>query len=206
MRWRDLAAAVLLLAAGPAAAQLPAEVTLQQVLDIVGASPRIAAAAREADAARADRTAARAYPNPSLTFGASRPSGGERTIFDADRQSQALLEVPLPVFGQMGARGFAAEQQAIVADTQVRLTAGDTRRQAALAFARLLAAQEQLAARRNGLAQVERIRGLVTGRQARGVASRYDVARADAEASLATLGLHRAEMAVSDQSASIAAF
>src|SRR4051812_3631591 len=206
MRWRDLAAAVVLLAAGPAAAQLPAEVTLQQVLDIVGTSPRIAAAAREADAARADRTAARAYPNPSLTYGASRPSSGERTIFDADRQSQVLLEVPLPVFGQSGARGRAADQQAVVADSQVRLTTGDTRRQAALAFARLLAAQEQLAARRDGLSQVERIRGLVTGRQASGVASRYDVARADAEASLAALGLQRAEMAVSEQSASIAAF
>src|SRR5262245_64816712 len=44
-----------------------------------------------------------------------------------------------------------------------------------------------LAARRNGLAEVERIRGLVSGRQASGMASRYDVARADAEASLAAL-------------------
>jgi cobalt-zinc-cadmium efflux system outer membrane protein len=210
MRWRE-AAATLLAAAAPALAQqpppaqLPDMVTLEQVLGIVAASPRVAAAAREADAAHADRTAAGAYPNPSLTFGASRQAGGEQTIFTGDRQNQALIELPLPVFGQMGARGRAAEAQAGLADTQLRVTAGETRRQAALGFVRLLAAQEQLGARRAGLAEVERIRGLVSGRMASGMASRYDVARADAEASLAALALHRAETAVSEQSAAIAA-
>jgi cobalt-zinc-cadmium efflux system outer membrane protein len=212
MRCEALAAALAFAAAAvPAAAQQPPApnpsdlVTLEQVLEIVAASPRIAAAARDADAARADRIAAGAYPNPSLTFGASRPSGGERTIFDADRQSVALLELPLPVFGQMGARGRAAELQVGLADTQLRLAAGETRRQAALGFARLLAAQEQLAVRRSGLAEVERIRGLVSGRLASGMASRYDLARADAEAALAALALQRAEAAVSEQSAAIAA-
>jgi cobalt-zinc-cadmium efflux system outer membrane protein len=171
----------------------------------VGTSPRIAAAAREADAARADRIAAGAYPNPSLTFGASRPAGGEQTIFTGERQSQALLELPLPVFGQMGARGRAAEAQVGLADTQLRLTAVETRRLAALGFVRLLAAQDQLVSRRAGLAEVERIRGLVSGRLASGMASRYDLARADAETSLAALAVQRAETAVSEQSAAIAA-
>src|SRR4051812_31509849 len=119
MRWPDAAAAaVLLLASAQVLAQQPQpaalanEVTLEQVLEIVATSPRISAASREAEAARFDRRAAGAYPNPSLTFGTSRPSSGERTIFDADRQSQALLEVPLPVFGQMGARERAADRQA----------------------------------------------------------------------------------------------
>jgi cobalt-zinc-cadmium efflux system outer membrane protein len=211
MRWRSGLAAAALLAAAPALAQQPQPaqpadvVTLEQVLQIVAASPRIAAAAREADAARADRIAAGAYPNPSLTFGASRPAGGERTMFDGDRQSQAMLELPLPVFGQMGARGRAAELQAGLADTQLRLTAGEIRRQAALGFVRLLGAQEQLAARRSGLAEVERIRGLVAGRLASGMASRYDLARADAEVSLAALAVQRAETAVGEQSAAIAA-
>src|SRR6185436_8677986 len=126
-------------------------------------------------------------------------------IFDADRQSQALLEVPLPVFGQMGARERAADRQATLADTQFRLAAIDIRKQAALGFARLLGAQEQLAARRAELAEVERIRGLVSGRMESGVASRYDLARANAEAALAALALQRAETAVSEQSAAIAA-
>ena len=116
-----------------------------------------------------------------------------------------MLELPLPVFGQMGARGRAAELQVNLADTQLRVAAGETRRQAAVGFARLLAAQEQLAVRRSGLAEVERIRGLVAGRLASGMASRYDLARADAEASLAALALQRAEAAVGEQSAAIAA-
>jgi cobalt-zinc-cadmium efflux system outer membrane protein len=210
MSWREALAAALLVAS-PALAQQPQPaqfsdlVTLEQVLELVNASPRIAAAARDVDAARADRIAAGAYPNPSLTFGTMRPSDGERTMFNGDRQSQAMLELPLPVFGQMGARGRAAELQAGLADTQLRLAAGETRRQAALGFARLLGAQEQLAARRSGLAEVERIRGLVAGRLASGMASRYDLARADAEVSLAALALQRAETAVSEQSAAIAA-
>jgi cobalt-zinc-cadmium efflux system outer membrane protein len=198
-----------MLAAAPALAQQPAPlanvVTLEQVLEIVAASPRISAASRDAEAARFDRRAAGAYPNPSLTFGASRPAGGERTMFDGDRQSQALLELPLPVFGQMGARERAADRQATLADTQFRLATNDIRRQAALGFARLLGAQEQLAARRSGLADVERIRGLVSGRMESGMASRYDLARANAEAALAALALQRAETAVSEQSAAIAA-
>jgi cobalt-zinc-cadmium efflux system outer membrane protein len=206
MRWPSLLAAAL--AVSPALAQqpeaLPETVTLEQVLQIVASSPRVAAAARDLDAARFDRRAAGAYPNPSLSFGASRPSGGERTIFDADRQSQALLEVPVPVFGQLGARERAADRQALLADTQYRLASIETRRAAALGFARLLGAQEQLAARRSGLAEVERIRGLVSGRMASGMASRFDVARADAEMALAALALQRAETAVSEQSAAIA--
>jgi cobalt-zinc-cadmium efflux system outer membrane protein len=210
MRWRS-AAALALLASSPVLAQqaqppaLANEVTLEQVLEIVATSPRISAASREAEAARFDRRAAGAYPNPSLTFGSSRPSGGERTIFDADRQSQTLLEVPLPVFGQMGARERAADRQATLADTQFRLATIDIRKQAALSFTRLLGAQEQLGARRAELVAVERIRGLVTGRMESGMASRYDLARANAEGALAALALQRAETAVSEQSAALAA-
>ena len=200
MRWLSL---LLVCAAQAAQAQLPDEVTLQQVLDIVGASPRVSAAARDADAARFDQRAAGAYPNPSLTFGEARASNGERTIFSADRQTNALLEVPMPVFGQLGARERAAERQTALADTQYRNAGVETRRQAALAFARLLGAQEQLAARRSSLAEVERIRGLVAGRLQSGMASRYDLARADAEVSLSALALQRAETAVSEQSAAI---
>src|SRR5262245_899973 len=195
---RRLSLVLALLAAQVAHAQLPDEVTLEQVLDIVGSSPRLAAAARDVDAARADRAAAAAYPNPTLTYGAARPSSGERTIFDADRQSAAMLEVPVPVFGHLGARGRAAERQQSLADTQLIVATGETRRQAALAYVRLLAAQEQLAIRRSGLGEVERIRGLVSGRLASGMASRYDVARADAEASLAALAVQRADSAVSE--------
>jgi outer membrane protein, heavy metal efflux system len=195
----------LTLLAAPAAAQLPPQVTLADVLAIVQSSPRVAVSAREADIARAERAAAGALPNPTLSLGRSTPSGGERTVFDASSQQQATLELPVPIFGQRGARMRAADLQLERAQSQVRLTLAETRRLAGLAFIRLLGAQEGEAARRAAALDVERIRGLVAGRQASGMASRYDVARADAEAALAAVNVQRAASDVNEQAAALAA-
>ncbi|MBW8904571.1 MAG: TolC family protein [Betaproteobacteria bacterium] len=203
------ALAALALLAAPAAAQsppapLPSEITLADVLRIVESSPRVAVSAREADIARAERAAAGALPNPTLSLGRSRPAGGERTMFDANSQDQAMLELPVPIFGQRGARMRAADFQVERAQSQLRLTLGETRRLSALAFLRLLGAQETQLARRAAAADVERIRTLVAGRQASGMASRYDAARADAEAALANLGVQRAATEVNEQAATLA--
>src|SRR5204862_18289 len=72
----------------PVFGQLPPVVTLEDVLRIVGESPRVAVSQREAEAARAEREAAAAFANPSLSVGRSRPAGGDRTIFDARSQDQ----------------------------------------------------------------------------------------------------------------------
>jgi len=191
--------------AGPAWAQLPATVTLDEALSIVARSPRVVAAERDADAARAERVTAGALPNPNFSLGTSRLAGGERTVFDANSQQQATVELPIPVFGQREARVRAAERQVGRADSQVRLTVSETRRQAALEFARLLQAQEGLAARRAALGEIERIRGLVSGRLESGMASRYDLARADAELALAGVAVQRAEAEVSGHAAALAA-
>jgi len=195
----------LLLAASPVCAQLSPTVTLEELLRFVARSPRIVASEREADAARAERLIAGALPNPNLSLGRSRPSGGERTIFDAGSQQQATVELPIPVFGQRGARVRAADLQVGRAESQLRLTESETRRLAALGFVRLLAAQEQLEARRAALADVERIRGLVAGRLESGMASRYDLARAEAELALAGLGVQRAETDLNEHGAALAA-
>ncbi|HUQ24447.1 MAG TPA: TolC family protein [Burkholderiales bacterium] len=195
----------LLLFAVPAWAQPPATVTLDDVLRLVARSPRVLAAERDADMARAERTTAGALPNPTLSFGSARPSSGERTIFDANSQQQATIEMPIPIFGQRGARMDAADRQIGRAESQVRLTASEARRAAALGFTRLLRAQETLATRAAALGEIERIRGLVTGRQQSGVASRYDRSRVDAEAALAALAVQRAEADVAEQAATIAA-
>src|SRR5438132_1307764 len=54
-------------------------------------------------------------------------------------------------------------------------------------------------------ARVERIGGLVSGRLASGMASRYDLARAEAELVLAGLGVQRAEAEVAEHAAALAA-
>src|SRR3954447_20083710 len=192
-------------AAQPPPAPLPSEITLADVLRIVESSPRVAVSAREADIARAERAAAGALPNPTLSLGRSRPAGGERTMFDANSQDQAMLELPVPIFGQRGARMRAADFQVERAQSQVRLTLGETRRLSALAFLRLLGAQETQLARRAAAADVERIRTLVAGRQGSGMGSRYDVARVDAEAALANLAVQRAATDVNEQAATLAA-
>src|SRR6476661_8486131 len=166
--------AALLLAAAPAWAQLPQTVTLDEVLRIVETSPRVAVSQREADIARAERAQAGAFANPTLSLGRSLSSSGERTIFDANSQQQALLELPVPIFGQRGARVRAADLQVGRAESALRTTVTETKRLAGLEFIRLVAAQENLAARRRALVDVERIRGLVAGRQGSGMASRYD--------------------------------
>jgi len=202
---RLLEAMALALISAPACAQLPSSVSLEELLRIVETSPRIIASEREADAARAERVTAGALPNPSVSLGRSRPSGGERTVFDATSQQQATIELPIPIFGQRGARVRAAELQVGRAESQILLTQNETRRHAALEFVRLLTAQEQLAARRAALSEVERIRGLVSGRLASGMASRYDLARAEAELALAGLGVQRAEAEVAEHAAALAA-
>ncbi|HEV8110087.1 MAG TPA: TolC family protein, partial [Burkholderiales bacterium] len=185
--------------------QLPEKATLEEVLRIVSEGPRVTASQRDADAVRAERDAAGAFANPSLSIGRSRPSGGERTIFDANSQDQASLELPVPIFGQRAARVQAAERQVERAQWQVQSTLGEAKKSAALEFARLLVAQEQLALRRRARAEIERIRDIVAGRHDNGMASRYDLARADAELSLASVGVQRAETEVAEHAAAIAA-
>jgi cobalt-zinc-cadmium efflux system outer membrane protein len=197
--------AFLLFLSFDASAQLPERVSLEELLRIVSEGPRVAASQRDADAARADRDAAGAFANPSLTLGRSRPSGGERTIFDADRQDQASLELPVPIFGQRAARVQLAERQVERAQWQVQSTLGEAKKSAALGFVRLLVAQEQLALRLRARGEIERIRGIVSGRLDSGVASRYDLARADAELSLASVGVQKAEAEVAEQAAALAA-
>ncbi|HEY1290128.1 MAG TPA: TolC family protein [Burkholderiales bacterium] len=197
--------ALLLLFSFDASAQLPERVTLEEVLRLVSEGPRVAASQRDADAARADRDAAGAFANPSLSIGRARPSGGERTIFDANSQDQASLELPVPIFGQRAARVQVAERQVERAQWQVRSTLGEARKSAALEFVRLLAAQEQLALRRRARDEIERIRGIVAGRLDNGMASRYDLARADAELSLSSIGVHKAEAEAAEHAAALAA-
>ena len=80
------AAALLLVLSTPVAAapdgtaDLPTRVTLEQVLQLLDArSPRTAAERASIDVVAADRIAASAFPNPSLSWGGSRLVSGLST-------------------------------------------------------------------------------------------------------------------------------
>jgi cobalt-zinc-cadmium efflux system outer membrane protein len=98
-----------------------------------------------------------------------------------------------------------AERQVERAQWQVRSTLGEARKSAALEFVRLLVAQESLTLRQRSRAEIERIRGIVSGRLDNGMASRYDLARVDAELSLASVRVQRAEADAAEHAAAIAA-
>src|SRR3954469_11022270 len=201
---RRLSLALAFVAGPVCAQQVPAAVTLDDVLRIVDKSPRVAVSRLEADMARAERAQAGAFLNPTVSLSRATPSAGARTDFDANSQQQAMIELPVPVFGQRGARMQAADLQVGRAESQLLLTRIETRRLAGLAYVRLAGAAERLAARQTALVNVERLRGLVSGRQQGGVASRYDLARADAELALAHLGVQRALTELGEQSSALA--
>ena len=90
-------------------AQPPAAVTLDEAAKMVARSPRVLAAERDADMARAERATAGALPNPTVSFGSARPGGGERTIFDANSQQQATIEQPIPIFSRQRAGGTPSQ-------------------------------------------------------------------------------------------------
>jgi cobalt-zinc-cadmium efflux system outer membrane protein len=188
-RWlgRMLAAALLAAcAAVPAAAQpvagaLPAEVDLPAVLRIAReASPRLAVEREAVAAAEARRIAAAARPNPRIGVAHARRAGGA-PVFEARGQTDMSIEFPLLIAGQRGARIAAAERW--IETARARVSAGENAlaEEAGVAFVAVLAAEARVAHARQAIGRVERIVGIVAAREAAGLASRFDLARAEVE-------------------------
>jgi cobalt-zinc-cadmium efflux system outer membrane protein len=172
------------LAAGALAqpAPPPREVDLQSLLALVReTSPRIALAEQAVAAAHADRIAAGAYPNPVVGYGRMRPGSGSRTVLDADRQDDIEIELPLLLPGQRSARIGAADAGIEAARAEAMANGSMLVVEAGEAFVALLAAQERSAILAAAAVELDRLRGIVAGRQRSGHASRYDLARLDVE-------------------------
>lgn len=169
----------------------PAVVDLSHVLQLVReVSPRLALDRQAVRAAEANRITAGAYPNPTLSYGHYRPASGQRTLFDANRQEQATVELPVLLNGQMGARVEKAERDIEAARARVASGASTLAAEAGVAYVALLGAQEKEALLTTILAELTRLRDIVGGRAELGAASRYDVTRLDVE-----LGSFRAKLA-----------
>ncbi len=200
-----------LAAIAPARAEEPARapdaVDLPVLLRLVrDASPRLAVERQAIAGAEAGRIAAEAYPNPTLSFGRFRPSGGQSgTLFDGNRQSQANLEVPVLIAGQRGARIERAEREIEAAQARVASGASSLAAEAGAAYVALLAAQEKVVLLAAVNEELARLRNIVAGREASGMASRYDLARLDVELGGARARLDEARAEVSDRSGALAA-
>jgi len=205
--------AVLALCAQPAAAQavkdtageLPETLNLPTLMQLVAErSPRLAAERTAIDAARADRVTAGVLPNPTVSFGRSKPAGGANTIFEGSRQQEAGIELPLLIAGQRGARIEAADKGVLGAQARVSLARSDLVLRAAELFAGLQAVQEKVEVLAEAHADIERAAAYIAGRLESGAASRYDMARVEIEVAGIAVRLSEARGEVTEKSAGLA--
>lgn len=203
---RALIAFVLLLSSLNGFSQeLPEKLTLPALLRLVAErSPRLAVERVAIEAAKADRVTAGALPNPSISYGRTRPSSGANTMFDGTRQQQLGIELPVLIAGQRSARVEAAEQGVLGARARVAQAASELALRAAELFAGLQAAQEKSAVLAEAHTEIERAASLVSGRLDSGMASRYDLARVEIEVAAIAVRLAEARADAAEKSAGLA--
>lgn len=192
MRWAWLLLCLAALAPARAAAQgTPAEVTLDELLDLVRErSPSARALRAGVSVADAEVDLAGVYPNPELGYlFMGRFDGSNQAINGT--QHQAWIDVPLLIAGQNDARRAAAAGAARAerAELEVSLLALEV--EARRAFIGLLAAQERVARLASARGELDTLMGVVRERAGAGAQSRYDETRmaleiARVEADLAT--------------------
>jgi cobalt-zinc-cadmium efflux system outer membrane protein len=186
--------------------ELPEGLNLAVLLRLVAErSPRLAAERAGIDAAAADRVTAGALPNPSISYGRTRPGSGERTVIGGSREVQVGLDVPLLIAGQRAARVEVAEQGLQGAQARVEAARSEITLRAAELFVGLQAAQEKSAVLGEAQTEIERAAALVSGRLQSGMASRYDVARVEIEVAAIAVRLAEARTEAAERAAGLAA-
>jgi len=198
--WGWLAPAVAQEAVPPQAVDLAAVVGL--VRDV---SPRLAAERQSVAIAETERIGAAAYPNPTVGYSYFRPGGGAQTVFEGNRQQQFGVELPVLVGGQRAARMDAAERGVDAARARVLAGSSTLTAEAAGGYVDLLAAQEQVGLYAAALDELTRLRTIIVGREASGVASRYDVTRIEVELGGTRAKLEEARARVADRAGTLAA-
>lgn len=185
-----LAGAILLLAtsghavaaARPETSPLPRAVTIQQLLDIAREkSPRYAALRQRVELARADVVAAGVMPNPRINFGNYGLISQTNTMYDGKVQREVVLEVPVLISGQRGARIEAAEKQVEATEAGVEADFSGLAYDIWRLFVKLLADRERIAILEETHREMQHLTDLVTGREQAGTASHFDVLRISLE-------------------------
>ncbi|HKA41815.1 MAG TPA: TolC family protein [Burkholderiales bacterium] len=184
----------------------PDAVDLSAVVRLVKeVSPRLAAERQSVAVAEAERVGAAALPNPTVGYNYFRPSGGAATVFEGSRQQQFGVELPVPLSGQRAARMEAAERGVDAARARVLAGGSTLAADAAAGHIDLLAAQEQMGLLSASVTELERLRTIIVGRQASGMASRYEVTRIEVELGGTRARLGEARAKVADRAGTLAA-
>ena len=186
--------------------ELPEQLDLATLLRLVAErSPRLAVERIGIEAAEADRVTAGALPNPTISYGTSRPAGGAaNSVISGTRQQQAGIDLPVLIAGQRGARVEAAEQGVLGARARVAQAAAEMALRAAELFTGLQAAQEKIAVLAEAHGEIERAAALISGRLDSGMASRYDLARVEMEVASIAVRLADARADAAEKSAGLA--
>jgi cobalt-zinc-cadmium efflux system outer membrane protein len=165
------------------AAPLPRAVTIGQLLRIVrDKSPRFAAIRTRIETARAEVVGAGVLPNPRFTYGRYQLSSRVNTMYEGKVQEGFLLEVPVLIAGQRGARVEAAERRVEATEAGVEAEFAGLLRDTWGLFVKLLASRERAAILNEAAGDMGYLRSLVAGREQAGSASPYDVLRISVEA------------------------
>jgi cobalt-zinc-cadmium efflux system outer membrane protein len=165
------------------AAELPETVTMQQLLDITRErSPRYAALQQRIEAAGAEIVEAGILPNPRLSYGRYDLLSRTNTMYDGNVQQQVILEVPVLIAGQRGARLEAAEKKADAAAADIAADFVGLIYDEWALFVKQLANRQRIAVLDETARYIEHLSGIVSGRLQAGSASRYDLLRIDIEA------------------------
>lgn len=164
----------------PSAAQLPQQVTIEDVLRVFAQQSARAAADRASIAvAMADRVTAETLPNPTVSYGGVHLFSGLST--GATSQHQFGFDQPLLLFHQRQARLDAADAGVAAEEAHVAQSLASRRLAIRGAFASLVSRQDQLRVLQDALTALERVQELVRGRAAAGDRSQYDVTRVTVE-------------------------
>jgi cobalt-zinc-cadmium efflux system outer membrane protein len=177
---------------------LPQAVNLAQLANILKEySPRLAAERTRIDIAQAELVAAEALPNPTVSYGRYDLVGGVNTLFNGSQQQQTTVGIPVLIAGQRPARREAARRGVTTAEAQTLNVYAGLLKDTWQLFVQLLGAQEKRNNLEEAAAELNRLQGIVEGRERSGAASRYDVVRIEVEAAdlRARTGQARAETA-----------
>jgi cobalt-zinc-cadmium efflux system outer membrane protein len=181
---------------GPSArsAPLTADITLQQLLDLVKTySPSLAAERSTVAMAEADLMAAQTYTNPGVSFTTKR--GEQETTLFQD----------VPIFGQRGKRIEAAQSGIEAARANLRLVYANALQDAARDFMSLLVAQEREKRWIDARQDLESAARIVSGQVEAGSRSQYDLTRLDIERAQLDAQLAQAQGQTYEASARVAA-
>jgi cobalt-zinc-cadmium efflux system outer membrane protein len=173
-------AALIMLAAGVAHADDRQPVTLDQALAAVNAAPAVRAGTYDVAAAQAGVDAASALPNPSLAIGTNRLTA----------RLAAVISIPLPIFGTVGAAKRVAAAEAAVTRADTDLALRDLRHRVIVAWVELQRAAGDVTASQVAAEQATELETIAKGRLGAGTGAEVDVtvagaARARADVALA---------------------